>query len=230
MTSITLHHVVIPSFCDMSFTNYYLRLALWHSRLPFVVYGPSTAVNIAFVSTHTTSMLLHTPVNFDVFSAPLSLIHSRLNAMATADNAPPAKRRKLDGDQPKEALAATEHQIKDSPHKGLDRSISPPLSRRRSPVAPSRALEPTWGFDDVPKETLTPKAVDPDAHQDEANASDSIRKRSADHVSSPFQLTNIQDLAPHQNVDAVRLKDILGDPMIKECWNFNFLFDIDFVM
>jgi hypothetical protein len=22
----------------------------------------------------------------------------------------------------------------------------------------------------------------------------------------------------------------LGDPLIKECWNFNFLFDLDFVM
>lgn len=47
---------------------------------------------------------------------------------------------------------------------------------------------------------------------------------------SPIQLTRVKDLAPGQNVDAVGLKDILGDPMIKECWNFNFLFDIDFVM
>jgi hypothetical protein len=198
--------------------------------LPFVVYGPSAAVNIALVSTRTTPMLLHAPVNYDVFSASLLLIQSRLNAMATADNAPPAKRRKLDADQPQEALAATEHQIKVSPLRGLDRSISPPLSRRRSPVAPSQALEPTWGFDDVPKEILTPTAVDPDAHPDETSESDGIKKRSADYVSSPLQLTHIQDLAPHQNVDAVRLKNILDDPMIKECWNFNFLFDIDFVM
>jgi tyrosyl-DNA phosphodiesterase 1 len=50
------------------------------------------------------------------------------------------------------------------------------------------------------------------------------------YVSSPSQLTTIQDLAPHQNVDAVGLGDILGDPMIRECWNFNFLFDVNFVM
>jgi tyrosyl-DNA phosphodiesterase-1 len=49
-------------------------------------------------------------------------------------------------------------------------------------------------------------------------------------VSSPFQLTKIRDLAPHQNVDTVELKNILGDPLIQECWNFNFLFDLDFVM
>jgi len=49
-------------------------------------------------------------------------------------------------------------------------------------------------------------------------------------VSSPIQLTRIDDLMPSQNVDTIGLKDILGDPLIKECWNFNFLFDLDFVM
>jgi tyrosyl-DNA phosphodiesterase-1 len=153
-----------------------------------------------------------------------------LNAMTIADNNPPAKRRKLDVDQPEEALAATEHRNEDSLYKGLERSISPPMSRRRSPVAPNHAPEPTWGFDDVLKETLTPATLDSDAPQDGASERDGLGKRSTDYLSSPFQLTHIQDLAPHQNVDAVRLKDILGDPMIKECWNFNFLFDIDFVM
>jgi tyrosyl-DNA phosphodiesterase-1 len=150
--------------------------------------------------------------------------------MVTADKEPPSKRRKLDADQPQEALTATEHQIKHSPHKGLDRSISPPLSRRRSPVVPSQALVPLWGFDDVPKDSLTSVAVDPDTYQNEASNRGGLENDSAQYMSSPFQLTHIQDLAPHQNVDAVRLKDILGDPMIKECWNFNFLFDIDFVM
>jgi tyrosyl-DNA phosphodiesterase-1 len=150
--------------------------------------------------------------------------------MTVADNHPPAKRRKLGVDQPEEALAATEHRNEDSLYKGLDRSISPPMSRRRSPVAPNHAPESTWGFDDVPKETLTPVTLDSDAPQDEASERDGLGNRNTDYLSSPFQLTHIQDLAPHQNVDAVRLKDILGDPMIKECWNFNFLFDIDFVM
>ncbi|KAF2684493.1 phospholipase D/nuclease, partial [Lentithecium fluviatile CBS 122367] len=50
------------------------------------------------------------------------------------------------------------------------------------------------------------------------------------YVRTPFQLTRIKALAAHQNVDTVGLRDILGDPMIKECWNFNYLFDVDFVM
>ncbi|KAG9669849.1 phospholipase D/nuclease, partial [Aureobasidium melanogenum] len=47
---------------------------------------------------------------------------------------------------------------------------------------------------------------------------------------SPFQLTRIRDLSASANVDTVTLSDILGDPMIKEQWQFNFLLDIDFIM
>ena len=47
---------------------------------------------------------------------------------------------------------------------------------------------------------------------------------------SPFQLTWIRDLPEASNVDAVSLKDILGDPLIKECWEFNYLHDLDFLM
>lgn len=48
--------------------------------------------------------------------------------------------------------------------------------------------------------------------------------------SSPFQLTKIRDLPTSSNVDTVTLSDILGDPLIKEQWQFNFLLDIDFIM
>ena len=47
---------------------------------------------------------------------------------------------------------------------------------------------------------------------------------------SPFKLTRIKDLPSASNVDTVSLSDILKDPLIKECWQFNFLFDIDFIM
>jgi tyrosyl-DNA phosphodiesterase-1 len=47
---------------------------------------------------------------------------------------------------------------------------------------------------------------------------------------SPVQLTRIRDLPASSNVDTVRLTDILSDPLIKELWNFNYLFDLDFVM
>lgn len=51
-------------------------------------------------------------------------------------------------------------------------------------------------------------------------------------VPSPFQLTHIRDLPPSSggNAHAVRLKDILGDPLIRECWQFNYLHDVDFIM
>jgi tyrosyl-DNA phosphodiesterase-1 len=146
--------------------------------------------------------------------------------MAFGDTDPPAKRRKLAVDPPKDVLAATEHHNTESIYKGLTRSISPPLSRRKSPVAPSQLPNPTWGFNDVPKRALPLAALGPDDHQERESSGTS----STNYVLSPFQLTHIQNLAPHQNVDAVQLKDILGDPMIKECWNFNFLFDLDFVM
>lgn len=47
---------------------------------------------------------------------------------------------------------------------------------------------------------------------------------------SPFQLTRIRDLPPELNRDTVTLRDILGDPLISECWEFNYLHDIDFLM
>lgn len=47
---------------------------------------------------------------------------------------------------------------------------------------------------------------------------------------SPFQLTWIRDLPPEANTDAVTLGDILGDPLVAECWDFNYLHDIDFLL
>ncbi|KAJ5194218.1 Tyrosyl-DNA phosphodiesterase [Penicillium cf. griseofulvum] len=54
--------------------------------------------------------------------------------------------------------------------------------------------------------------------------------RPAKIVSSPVQLTHIRDLPNGNNVDTIQLRHILGDPMIRECWQFNFLFDVDFLM
>lgn len=47
---------------------------------------------------------------------------------------------------------------------------------------------------------------------------------------SPIQLTSVKDLPDNLNIDTVGLTDILGNVLIKECWIFNFLFDVDFVM
>ncbi|EEU40239.1 uncharacterized protein NECHADRAFT_34138 [Fusarium vanettenii 77-13-4] len=56
------------------------------------------------------------------------------------------------------------------------------------------------------------------------------RRREVSTIKSPWQLTWIQDLSEEDNRDAVSLRDLLGDPLIAECWEFNFLHDIHFLM
>ncbi|TDZ40563.1 putative tyrosyl-DNA phosphodiesterase [Colletotrichum spinosum] len=56
------------------------------------------------------------------------------------------------------------------------------------------------------------------------------RNREGQRIKSPFQLTRIRDLPDAANKDAVGLKDILCDPLIAECWEFNFLHDVHFLM
>jgi tyrosyl-DNA phosphodiesterase-1 len=143
---------------------------------------------------------------------------------------PPTKRRRLNVDNSEDVLAASEYLHQDSPHRGLDRPISPPLPRRRSPAVSDGAYTPSWSFGSIPRKTSTKTELKDGAQQEQPKERDSPGIQSRNHVPSPFQLTHVRDLAPSQNVNAVKLKDILGDPMIKECWNFNFLFDLDFVM
>lgn len=47
---------------------------------------------------------------------------------------------------------------------------------------------------------------------------------------SPFKLTSVYGLESSLNGDTVALHDLLGDPLIRECWLFDFLFDVDFIM
>lgn len=49
-------------------------------------------------------------------------------------------------------------------------------------------------------------------------------------IASPFRLTSIRDLSDDNNVGAISLKDLIGDPLIAELWDFNYLHDIDFLM
>ncbi|KAL7628010.1 hypothetical protein AAE478_002206 [Parahypoxylon ruwenzoriense] len=49
-------------------------------------------------------------------------------------------------------------------------------------------------------------------------------------IPSPIQLTTIRDLPRESNIGAVSLSDLLGDPLISECWEFNYLHDVDFLM
>ncbi|KAL2378371.1 hypothetical protein RJZ90_006046 [Blastomyces dermatitidis] len=86
----------------------------------------------------------------------------------------------------------------------LNRPITPPL--RRQPSGQPRTSSPNKPQGKAPS---TPK-----------------------NIPSPIQLTHIRDFSASSgnNADAVRLRDILGDPLIKESWQFNYMFDVDFLM
>lgn len=56
------------------------------------------------------------------------------------------------------------------------------------------------------------------------------RRHKTPAKASPWQFTKIPELPESQNGDAVTLGDILGDPLIAECWEFNYLHDINFLM
>lgn len=47
---------------------------------------------------------------------------------------------------------------------------------------------------------------------------------------SPWQLTTIRDAPATLNNDTITLKGLLGDPLIAEIWEFNYLHDLDFLM
>lgn len=145
------------------------------------------------------------------------------------DRSPPAKRRRVHVNSLDEE-AATEHPTS----KGLTRPISPPSSRRKSPAAAALST-PTWRFDGLPKKTTTSLPLATSVSPVQVQVLDHPQEERdgpnrTEFIASPFQLTRVEDMGPYQNVDTVGLKDLLGDPLIKECWNFNFLFDLDFVM
>lgn len=142
----------------------------------------------------------------------------------------PSKRRKIDGSRPR-----------DEGHEGCQgygrsvvlnsrKSISPPARRKRSKP------EFIEGRPVLMRESSNLDKENSSVESTEATlASSSFQNGEAsaspiDLVPSPVQLIAIKDLHASLNIDTISLKDILGDPLIKECWLFNYLFDVDFVM
>lgn len=122
----------------------------------------------------------------------------------------PAKRTKLSSPRHNLPTADTEN----LPTRGnglasLHRSITPPSQRRQKSTSTTTVSDKIKTIE-TPNQKEIPTAIHP----------------------SPIQLTHIRDLpaSSGNNVDTVRLRDILGDPMIRECWQFNFLTDVDFLM
>lgn len=96
----------------------------------------------------------------------------------------------------------------------LSRSISPPAEKSSRSV--SRAGD-----------KLTPQLSSPAEGVDPV---DTVYNHETTIMPSPIKLTRIRDLNVSNNVDTIGLGDILGDPLIRECWQFNYLFDVDFLM
>ncbi|KAJ4535782.1 hypothetical protein HRR80_006189 [Exophiala dermatitidis] len=90
-----------------------------------------------------------------------------------------------------------------------DESNGPTTSGRRANHASQPASKPTA--------TLSSKGAPPNGH-------------AARLIASPFRLTSIRDLPSSQNIDTISLHDILGIPLIKEAWIFNYCFDVDWLM
>ncbi|ROW16650.1 hypothetical protein VPNG_01554 [Cytospora leucostoma] len=121
---------------------------------------------------------------------------------------PLSKRRRLSVDDDGITTAGTTGTTGgSSTPRSLNHPVSPPRKRNRPTPTPAEDIKPQ-------SDIATPNSL---------NSEKRIFK-------SPFQLTWIRDLPDSANNDAVTLGDILGEPLIAECWNFNYLHDIDFML
>lgn len=141
------------------------------------------------------------------------------------------KRRKLSNDEtPSASLVRMQRAAFLS---SMSRDISPPPSSRATPdveVLDARSTKPVSDkhtSDEASKHELRESLY-------HATASNGSKRRPKTPqrkvIPSPFTLTKIRDLPASHNVDTVNLHDILGNPIIREAWIFNFCFDIDWLM
>ncbi|KAK0645653.1 tyrosyl-DNA phosphodiesterase-domain-containing protein [Cercophora newfieldiana] len=145
--------------------------------------------------------------------------------------------------KPKRSLAQEGASSGDSPGGAtplsLSHPISPPLKKRRiSKQPPAAAVAAAEEDEDIPETNLN--LAQTNTQETEAktqqNHKPNLPKQKPTNPSqhqilpSPFHLTTIQDLPPNLNTDTLTLRDLLGDPLISECWEFNYLHDIDFLL
>ena len=107
-----------------------------------------------------------------------------------------------------------------------DRPISPPPKRHASAVS-GRQGDGALGVVNAAAPSMSP--LD-NGDKPSKSIKGPIKPQSKTLIQSPMQLNFVEELPASSNVDCISLGTILGDPMIKECWLFNYLFDMDFVM
>ena len=103
-----------------------------------------------------------------------------------------------------------------------DASISPPPSKRR------RVLQ-------VPEMPCQSKPTMIDLTSPSPSPRPALKKTLSRHtgmriIPSPIQLNFVAEFPASSNKDTTGLGSILGNPLISECWLFNYRFDIDFIM
>lgn len=107
------------------------------------------------------------------------------------------------------------------------RPISPPaLKRAYNTQSASKAKSLPNGFEVTPSKVL--EVDSPILFS--SSAKPSVHSNTINMIPSPVQLISIKDLPATTNTDTISLQEILGNPLIRECWIFNFLFDVDFVI
>ena len=95
----------------------------------------------------------------------------------------------------------------------LTHPISPPAIKR------SKKVSIDLTKDDNPQ---TSGSVAPDVSKQHTS--------SGTELPSPIHLTKVEGLSSALNLDTFSLQDLVGDPLIRECWVFNYLFDVEFLM
>ncbi|KAK1752096.1 tyrosyl-DNA phosphodiesterase-domain-containing protein [Echria macrotheca] len=117
--------------------------------------------------------------------------------------------------------------------KTLTHPISPPRKKRRVPAHAATDEED----EDLRPSSTQPRPPTEVSHTRQSSAAaaaaaqpNNNKERKNTFIRSPFQLTKISDLSESHNRDTVSLGDILGDPLIRECWSFNYLHDVDFTL
>ncbi|KAK3324704.1 tyrosyl-DNA phosphodiesterase-domain-containing protein [Cercophora scortea] len=107
----------------------------------------------------------------------------------------------------------------------LNRPISPPPKRSRL-LSPQNKPEADTAQEDKPSSPSPAANITTQPHP----AATTTTTHPPRSFRSPIQLTHIRDLPASSNIDTLTLKDILSDPLISSCWEFNYLHDIDFLM
>ncbi|KAL9579032.1 MAG: hypothetical protein Q9203_006869 [Teloschistes exilis] len=96
--------------------------------------------------------------------------------------------------------------------------ISPPPTRRSVPNPSTEQV-----INHLRKDEALPEHISGQAKTDQNQVT-------APLMASTIHLSTVKGLPATHNVDTVSLRDILGDPLIEECWLFNYLIDVDFIM